>query len=243
MDLKDTGRRGSVRVKARLKVRFKDMDSFINEYTHNISKGGLFIRTNKPCNLRDRVEVMLILPETGEEVSAVGEVIHIITPEQASEQTPAGMGIQILEWASGAQDKIEKFIAEKLKTGNDIHGRRKHQRVEVKLRVKFESKEALVEEYIHNLSHGGIFIQTSKPRDVGEKFSIILVHPETNQELLLHGEVVRVVTVDEAEKHGLKPGMGIKFLEIDAYTQSEIEKFIKAETIKNAGRNLIVEET
>ncbi len=230
------------RIKIRLKVRFKDTESFISEYTHNISKGGLFIRTQKPCGLRDKVELVLIMPESEESVVALGEVIHIVTPDQANEQTPAGMGIQILELETGGRERIEKFIQGILKNQQDILGRRKHQRVEAKIRVKFESKEALVEEFIHNFSHGGIFIQTERPREVGEQFAITLVHPDNSREMLLHGEVVRVVAKAEAEKPGHLPGMGIKFLEMDPYTRNELEKFIKAETTKSAGKNLILEE-
>jgi len=238
----DNGRRAEARIKVRLKVRFKNADSFISEYTHNLSKGGLFIRTLKPCGLREKVGIVLILPEGGQEVNATGEVIHIITAEQASEQTPAGMGVQILEWPKGAQDQIEQFIKDKLKTEADINSRRKHERVEARLRIKFESKEALVEEYIHNISHGGLFIATAKPRSVGEHLSVILVHPENLQEMMLHGEVVRVVTAADAPRQGLKPGMGIKFLKMDQYVRDEIDKFIKNESIKAAGKNLIVEE-
>jgi len=241
-ELKDQGRRSSVRVKARLKVRFKNAESFINEYTHNISKGGLFIRTQKPCQINDKVEVILILPETNEEIKALGEVIHIVPPEKANEQTPAGMGLQLLELKDEDRAKIEEFIKKKIKTDADILGRRKHPRIETKLRVKFESKEALVEEYIHNISHGGIFIQTEKPKQIGEQFTIILVHPETAQEMSLRGEVVRVVSPEEAERLGLRPGMGVKFLEMDPYVRKQLDDFIKAETIKLQGKNLIIEE-
>ncbi len=242
VEIKDQGRRKSVRIKARLKVRFKNAESFINEYTHNISKGGLFIRTQKPCQLNDKVEIILILPETEEEIKALGEVIHIVPPEKATKQTPAGMGLQILEMAEEDRKKIEDFIRNRLKTDADVLGRRKHPRVETKIRVKFESKEALVEEYIHNISHGGIFIQTTKPKKVGEQFTIILVHPETSQEMLLRGEVVRVVSPEEAERLNLKPGMGVKFLEMDDYIRKELDEFIKAETIRQQGKDLIVEE-
>ena len=242
MELKDSGRRSSVRVKARLKVRFKNTNSFINEYTHNISKGGIFIRTNHLCGLREKVEVVLILPETQEEIVALGEVIHLVSPEEATEHTPAGMGIQIIEIKPEDQKRIEEFVKKHLKTDADILGRRVHPRVEAKIRVKFESKEALVEEYIHNISHGGIFITTNKPGKVHDQIGIILIHPENNQELFLEGEVVRVVSPEEAKRLGTVPGMGIKFLKMDAYVQKQIDDFIKSETIKQAGKNLIIEE-
>ena len=60
--MQDEGRRGNLRIKARLKVRFKDANSFITEYTHNISKGGLFVRTKKPFKQGTMIEIVLIMP-------------------------------------------------------------------------------------------------------------------------------------------------------------------------------------
>lgn len=240
--MKDQGRRSSFRVKARLKVRFKSAESFINEYTANISKGGLFIRTKNPCQLRDKVEIVLVVPGTEIEITALGEVIHIVGEDQASAGMPAGMGIQLLELKREDQETIENFIKSTVKADSDILGRRQHARVETRLRVRFESREALVEEYIHNISHGGIFIQTQHPKQVGEQIVLVLIHPETGQELMLKGEVARVVTAEDAEKNNSYPGMGIKFKEMEPYVKKQIDEFIKAETAKSAGKDLIVEE-
>jgi len=242
MELKDQGRRSALRVKARLKVRFKSTESFINEYTTNISKGGLFIRTNKPCELRDKVEIVLVIPGTEIEVTALGEVIHVVGEDKATATMPAGMGIQLLELKKEDQEKIESFIKSAVKTDADILGRRQHARVETRIRVRFESREALVEEYIHNISHGGIFIQTQKPKQVGEQIILVLIHPETSQEIMLKGEVARVVTTEDAQKNNSYPGMGIKFKEMEPYVKKQIDEFIKAETAKSAGKYLIVEE-
>jgi uncharacterized protein (TIGR02266 family) len=234
---KDSGRRSDVRVKAKLKVRFKSVSAFISEYTHNISKGGLFIRTGKPCALRDRVEVVLVLPESEKEVSILGEVMHVVPPEQATDDTPAGMGLQITEIKAEDVNMIESFIQKRLEEeGVDGLGRREHIRHPSRLRVKFGSKQALVEEYIHNISHGGIFIQTTKPRSIHEQLDIILIHPLTNEEIKLAGEVVRIVTKVEAKKNPrLKSGMGIRFVELDDYLRSEIDRFIGDEARKSTG--------
>ena len=72
--MEDNGRRSEVRVQARLKVRFRDVDAFVAEYTHNISKGGLFVKTVSPCPADSLVEVVLILPENDQEISAVSRV-------------------------------------------------------------------------------------------------------------------------------------------------------------------------
>jgi len=243
METSSDGRRDSPRVKVRLKVRFKSSEAFINEYTHNISKGGIFIRTSKPCRLRDRVELVLIVPEDGSEIHTLGEVIHVVAPEDAREQMPAGMGIQILELKKEDQARIEKYIEERLNRGSEGLCRRQHARVEARLRVKFQSKEALVEEYIQNISHGGIFIASANPKQVGEEITVILTHPDTAQELMLRGEVARVVSPADAQALGIQPGMGIKFLDLEPYIISQIDEFIQAETEKVKGKDLILEET
>ena len=106
----DEERRSSPRVRARLRVKFRSAESFINEYTHNISKGGLFIRTSNPHSMREKVDLIITLPDTNIEVLAQGEVIHIILPENATEQTPAGMGLQILELKKEDLEKINQFM-------------------------------------------------------------------------------------------------------------------------------------
>jgi len=230
-------------VKARIKLRFKTAESFIDEYTHNISQGGLFIRTSKPCNLRDKVEIVLIIPEDESEIAVVGEVVSVVPTDQAREEFPAGMGIQILELKEEDQKKIENFIGSKLKREPDPESMRVHARVEKRLRVKFENREALADEYTHNISQGGIFISTSKPQPVGEPITIVLIHPETGQELLLHGEVARIVPPEDAKRLNSQPGMGIKFRDLVPPVMLQIDSFIRSEIAKVAGGNLIVEKS
>ncbi len=231
--MEDNGRRSNVRVKAKLKVRFKDTSAFISEYTHNISKGGLFVRTGKPCEKNSFVQVILIMPETENEVSAVGEVIHVITPGQATDSQPSGMGIELKEISQADQKLIEDFIRDKLKSDAEKEslGRREHQRYETKIRVRFGSREALAEEYTHNISHGGIYIRTKSPKKLREKLIIILTHPDTGAEMELEGEVVRVVSEDESYRTGQPAGMGIRFLTMGHDTKAQITAFINSESV------------
>jgi len=229
----DTGRRKDVRVKARLKVRFKNPRAFISEYAHNISKGGLFIKTQKPCALRDMVEVVLLLPGSDLEISCLGEVAHLVSPGEASNDNPAGMGLQLRDLTEESRQKIEQFIEAEIKASGDVglEGRRQHIRYEARIRVRFGSKEALLEEFIHNISHGGIFIQTDRPKPLQDRMLIILTHPDTQEEMILHGEVVRLVGPGEAEATGQKVGMGIRFLEVDEYTRKQLDNFINSQHV------------
>jgi type IV pilus assembly protein PilZ len=226
----DSGRRKNVRIKAKLKVRFKDVSAFIAEYTHNISKGGLFVRTGKPCELGSFVQVIIILPEGDKEVPALGEVIHVVSADQATSAQPAGMGIELKEITPEDQQMIEKFIEDKLKQDQyaDGLGRREHRRYEARIRVRFGSLEALIEEYTHNISHGGIFIRTRNPKKLNERVKVILAHPQSGEEMIMDGEVVRVVSDHESQVTGQPPGMGVRFLTMDKYTRDQLSAFINA---------------
>ncbi len=81
------------------------------------------------------------------------------------------------------------------------------------------------QDYSSDISRGGIFIQTQKTRTIGDRFIITLVHPETEDELELSGEVVRV-TCEEPKTPGSVSGMGIKFLDLDEETHKRIDKFL-----------------
>jgi uncharacterized protein (TIGR02266 family) len=234
--VEDSGRRKNLRVKAKLKVRFKDVPAFISEYTHNISKGGLFVRTPKPCEQGSMVQIVIVLPETGQEVPALGEVIHVVTPEQATEAQPAGMGIELKEIKHADVQAIETFIKNKLQEDKyaDGLGRREHRRFEARIRVRFGSTEAMIEEYTHNISHGGIFIRTQKPKNLHERVKIILTHPRTNEEMILDGEVVRVVQEKESAALRHPSGMGVRFLTIDKYTRDQLAAFINSPFIQNS---------
>ncbi len=232
----DRAKRKAPRVKARLKVKFRNAAAFITEYTHNISKGGIFIRTKNPCKLWDKVEVVLVMPEDGQEVSAFGEVIHVVSADQATDSQPAGMGLQLAQIDSKDQELIEEFIKNHLAAGDQdlSYGRREHKRYEARIRVRFGSKEALVEEYIRNISHGGIFICTSEPKPIDEKIMVILTHPDSGEDMLMQGEVVRVVSEEDAKQRpGRKVGMGVKFTEMDEATREQLDLFIKSEHSRN----------
>jgi len=219
------------KVKARLKVRFRSPSAFISEYNHNISKGGIFIRSKNPFPPGTKVEVVLVVPELDDEISAVGEVIHTVSPEEATDKKPSGMGVDLKGMEDSNKQKIEGYIKSKLGDQAKSMERRKHKRYESRIKVRFGSLEALKEEYMHNISHGGIFIRTSRPKKLREQIKILLVHPDTGKEMELEGEVVRVVGEEEAGKTGQPPGMGVRFTDLNNETKDALATFINSSGI------------
>jgi type IV pilus assembly protein PilZ len=222
------GRRELLRIKAKLKIEYKSFDQFYKEYTKDISKGGLFIKTDKILNSQDVVEISLYLPDQDEPIKMVGEIVHVIEPELADAHGwEGGMGVHFVDFEKGAHQQIEDYITRHYKEEPSMRvpDRRAHPRVSIRLRVKFPSLEVLQQDYSNDISRGGIFIQTQKPRAVGDRFVITMVHPVSGEELEFNGEVVRV-TREDAKAPGSVSGMGIRFLELDEEKRKSIDKFL-----------------
>ncbi len=214
-------------------MRFKDVAAFISEYTHNIEKGGIFIRTERPCAVGSHVKIVLVAPEIDIEIELAGEVMSRVEKTEASSGRPAGMAIRLLEIPTEDRELMEGFIARKMHESPEYrgHDRRSDQRYRGKIKVRFGSRQALVEEWTHNISHGGIFIKTSKPRSLGEKLVLILVHPDSGESLSLEGEVVRVVSAENAAATGQSAGIGLKFLYIDRELREKLSDFINSSAV------------
>jgi type IV pilus assembly protein PilZ len=221
------GRRELLRINAKLKIEYKSFDQFYKEYTKDISNGGIFIKTDKVLKSQEVVEISLYLPDRDSPIKVIGEIVHVIEPELADAHGwESGMGVHFVDFEKEARQQIEDYVAKHYKDPSlRIPDRRAHPRVSIRLRVKFPSLEVLQQDYSNDISRGGIFIQTQKPRAVGDRFVITLVHPVSGEELELKGEVVRV-TREDAKAPGSVSGMGIRFLELDKEKHRSIEKFL-----------------
>jgi len=85
--------RKETRVQKTLSLMFKDRKSFIKAYTGNISKGGLFIMTERPLNQGEQFLLKLQLPDLPEPIKVNCEVSWV--REQSDiEKRPPGMGVK-----------------------------------------------------------------------------------------------------------------------------------------------------
>src|SRR2546428_1050106 len=91
-------RRGEPRLPIELKVEYKKMNTFFADYTKNISKGGTFIKTDRPLPLGTEFIFKLSLPKRATPFELRGEVIW--TNQPAAMQRPdvpdMGMGIRFI---------------------------------------------------------------------------------------------------------------------------------------------------
>ncbi len=229
------GRRQLLRIDAKIVVEFQTADQFFEEYATNISNGGMFINSRDSLPVQTVLEITLKLPGLEEGIKVIGEVVHVIEGQAADDNNwKAGMGIHFVDYEETAKNEIEKYVQKTRKSKPQKQGqdRRKESRLSIRLRVKFPSQEVLQHDFADDISRGGIFIQTEKPRAVGDRFILTLVHPDTGQELEFKGEVVHLAKRDHKVPGSIN-GMGLKFLEMNEKTRVAIQCFLQTDLPNN----------
>jgi type IV pilus assembly protein PilZ len=103
-------RRAQDRAAITLKVDYRRLNSFFADYTKNISKGGTFIRTSKPLKVGTEFVFVLSLPTLNEQLQLNGEVMWVVTDEEATEDGPSGMGIKFRFETEEDRRKVDQFV-------------------------------------------------------------------------------------------------------------------------------------
>lgn len=93
-----------------VRVRFKNKKQFRKMWVKDISRNGIFLRTDTPLEPFERVTVVLELPD-GQSVELHGDVVRTIRPEQAGEGAVAGMGVQLVDLTPDKRAVLESYLA------------------------------------------------------------------------------------------------------------------------------------
>lgn len=105
-------KRRDERVVAEIKIKFKATDEFVQEFAEDISKGGVFIKTNKPLPFDTPVRVLIEFPDTTQ-IELDGKVVYVLKEEDAKAMLRSpGMGIQFVNISESDRAKLERFIEE-----------------------------------------------------------------------------------------------------------------------------------
>jgi type IV pilus assembly protein PilZ len=90
------------------------MNTFFADYARNISKGGTFIRTERPLEVGTEFFFELALPGQTESLTLLGEVVWVVAAEAATESGPAGMGIRFKFEDESKRAELERFVRERM---------------------------------------------------------------------------------------------------------------------------------
>ena len=109
--------RQHVRAPIELKVEYKKMNTFFSDYTKNISKGGTFIKTDRPLKVGTEFVFKLFVPAQEEPFTLRGQVAWINTEaeSQRPEVAEKGMGIKFLYVDDAQKKKFEAVVEDMMK--------------------------------------------------------------------------------------------------------------------------------
>ncbi len=111
-ELRSKQNRACERIPVKLAVRFRTSHDFVQEHAINMSRGGIFIRTDDPPPLDAVVEVELQLPDTGRPVTSAAIVVHRQAPGGSK---LAGVGVQFVDASDSFRERIDRYLEGLLK--------------------------------------------------------------------------------------------------------------------------------
>jgi type IV pilus assembly protein PilZ len=118
-------RRYQGRAAIELNVEYKRLNTFFADYTRNISKGGTFIRTDRPLDVNTEFVFALSIKNLAEPLRLRGRVKWIVRPVDATPDSPAGMGIEF-QYTDEKERRDTEAIVEQLmanELGDELAGK------------------------------------------------------------------------------------------------------------------------
>ncbi len=103
--------------------------------------------------------------------------------------------------------------------------RRRSPRIPIRIQIEYETPEGFFQDYMRNLSLGGIFIETQRPLPVHTRLKVQFRLPDMNVPIMADGVVVHTLRVGRSKAPG--GGMGIRFSDVDRHGRELLEEYLK----------------
>jgi hypothetical protein len=231
----------------RLRITFERADEFRRELDRNIAKGGAFVPGALDLELREVVDVEVVLRFCDQSLSFEAEVVSAL---------PSGAAVQFLRPAPELREELARLLARagiaasparrdepaavsEAKTGWDfdeieepsaspdpleqVEDRRRSPRSPARLPARLDGSNARVEGVTRDLSETGALISADASElPPGKAVRLGLRHPETGDRLEVGGRVMRHV-----ETEGTVAAVSVRF-EVPSSQQEELAALVRA---------------
>lgn len=111
-------RRESGRAVVQLPIEYERLNALLSDYTHNISRGGTFIRTERPLPAETVLSFTIRAPKLGEPLLLRGVVRWVVEADEAGPERPAGMGIEFVfdspEQKAAMEERLDRLMVRAL---------------------------------------------------------------------------------------------------------------------------------
>ena len=100
-------RRESGRAALDLPIEYDRLNALLSDYTHNLSRGGTFIRTDQPLAIGTALSFTIRAPGLGEPIVLRGVVRWLVGADEGRADRPSGMGIAFVYDSPIHQERVE----------------------------------------------------------------------------------------------------------------------------------------
>ena len=106
---KPTAGNRAPRLEYELPVAYRTVSGFVTDWAVNISRGGLFINTQKPLPVGTLVRLIISLPGTEFPFDLTGRVTRVNEAHLVPNQVP-GMAVEFVDVDDEKRTRIEEFV-------------------------------------------------------------------------------------------------------------------------------------
>ena len=106
----DGQRREHERFEVTIPVDCTTQHHFVSNHVCNISRGGLFIRSDQPLPLQAEVSLVLHLLDVGSSIRAQGRVVWNYDMAKGTSRIVPGSGIRFVDMAASDREALEAYL-------------------------------------------------------------------------------------------------------------------------------------
>ena len=102
-----------------MKIKFKsaNLEQFIERYSVDVSKGGIFIRTKEPQAVGTQLRFEFQLQDGAPLIVGEGTVVWNRAPDPSKPSVAPGMGVRFDKLTPDSQERLDQILAEKARRG------------------------------------------------------------------------------------------------------------------------------
>lgn len=100
-------------LRRKISLKFKEFQGFVNEYSENVSTGGMFIRTPSPQPPGSVFDFEFTLGDGYTLIHGIGEVVWVREADEGFDR-PSGMGVRFLTLDPDSRKLIDRMVKERI---------------------------------------------------------------------------------------------------------------------------------
>ncbi|MCB9487805.1 MAG: PilZ domain-containing protein [Deltaproteobacteria bacterium] len=220
-DKRQTDKRQGKRAPVELKAQFGHQSPEHPGVIRDVSEGGLRLRARKVYPEGTTIFLHIEVPGVGVvDGAAIVKRTRMLKPALPPHH-PAEMGLLLVKGDESLAGMVSKLLER-------FDERRDNARRELQIPVNLGDVRRLIQEYTQNIGGNGLYVVTDNPPPVGEELPMHIMLNNGNADIRVIGQVVHVVTADDAISHGALPGAGIRFSQFDGDGRERLLGFLRS---------------